>query len=52
MNASHSMKTKFLPATSISPIELLRQVIENVNEQVLSIDLELLNASNKGDATV
>ena len=37
-------KIKFKQVKDITPLELIKQVVENINTQILAIDLELLNS--------
>lgn len=36
---------------SITPIDLIKQIVDNINSQILNLDIELIN-SNQSDAAV
>lgn len=49
-NQAINKKIRFKKVKDITPLELIRQVVDNISTQILSIDLELLNAS-QGDSS-
>lgn len=49
-NQAAARKINFQSVKPITPLELIKQVVDNINTQILSLDLELLNAS-QGDTS-